>query len=495
MQRHRPDMRLSAAFFMWLGNAADSRMSHRRILLVVAAAALAGCTVGPNYTRPAIAVPQSFRAPEPLPATQAASLGNVKWFEVFKDDKLQELIRTALQHNYDLRDAVARVEEARAEVGITRSEQFPQFSAGGGAEINRFSRDGATPLPAILLPSQNRSFGEATLNLLSFEVDIWGRLRRATEAARANLLSAEENRKAVVTTLVSDVATAYLSLRELDYELEISTETLETRRQSLALTKSRQNGGVSTLLDLRQAEQLVDTAAQTIPVLQQHIEQTENQIRLLLGESPGEVPRGNILTAQDLPPEVPAGLPSELLERRPDIRAAEQTLIAANAQIGVARAAYFPQLSLSGVLGGQSTQLASLFAGPHTAFNLAPQLSQPIFTAGRLKSGVRLAQAQRESALIEYEKTIQTAFSEVSNALIAHQRVRESRQRQEELVFALQDRLRLAYIRYRGGVDTQLDALDADRDLFQAELDLSQIRLDELLTVVQLYKALGGGWQ
>jgi len=216
MQRHRPDMRLSAAFFMWLGNAADSRMSHRRILLVVAAAALAGCTVGPNYTRPAIAVPQSFRAPEPLPATQAASLGNVKWFEVFKDDKLQELIRTALQHNYDLRDAVARVEEARAEVGITRSEQFPQFSAGGGAEINRFSRDGATPLPAILLPSQNRSFGEASLSLLSFEVDIWGRLRRATEAARANLLSAEENRKAVVTTLVSDVATAYLSLRELD---------------------------------------------------------------------------------------------------------------------------------------------------------------------------------------------------------------------------------------------------------------------------------------
>jgi multidrug efflux system outer membrane protein len=333
------------------------------------------------------------------------------------------------------------------------------------------------------------------LNLLSFEVDLWGKLRRATEAARANLLSAEENRKTVITTLVSDVATAYLSLRELDYELEISRRTLETRQQSLDLVMSRQTGGVATLLDRRQAEQLVDTAAQTIPVIQQQMEQTENQIRLLLGEPPGGVPRGRSLTEQALPPEVPAGLPSALLERRPDIQASEQNLIAANAEIGVARAAYFPQLSLSGFLGGQSTQLANLFSGPASAWTLAPQLSQPIFTAGRLKSNVRLTEAQREEALIQYEKTIQTAFSEVSNSLIAHQRTRESREKQEALVFALQDRLRLAYIRYRGGVDTQLDALDADRDLFAAELSLSQIRLGELLTVVQLYKALGGGWQ
>ena len=205
--------------------------------------------------------------------------------------------------------------------------------------------------------------------------------------------------------------------------------------------------------------------------------------------------RGQSLTEQDLPPEVPAGLTSALLERRPDIRAAEQTLIAANAEIGVARAAYFPQLSLSGFLGGQSTQLASLFSGPHSAWSLAPQVTQPIFTAGRLKSNVRLAEAEREEALVQYEKTIQTAFAEVSNSLIAHQRVRESREKQEALVYALQDRLRLAYIRYRGGVDTQLNALDADRDLFQAELSLSQIRLQEVLTVVQLYKALGGGWQ
>jgi outer membrane protein, multidrug efflux system len=239
----------------------------------------------------------------------------------------------------------------------------------------------------------------------------------------------------------------------------------------------------------------VDTAAQTIPGILQQIEQSENQIRLLLGENPGDVTRGRELTAQDLPPEVPAGLPSALLERRPDIRAGEQNLIAANAQIGIARATYFPQLSLSGILGGQSTQLASLFSGPHSTWSLVPQVTQPTFTAGRLKSGVRLAEAEWEHALIQYQKTIQTAFAEVSNSLIAHQRVRESREKQEELVLALQDRLRLAYIRYRGGVDTQLNALDADRDLFQAELALSRNRFDELLTLVQLYKALGGGWK
>jgi outer membrane protein, multidrug efflux system len=456
---------------------------------------LCGCTVGPNYQRPKLATPAQFRAPEPLNTQDAFSIADLKWFDLFRDEQLQALIRRALIQNYDLRDAVARVEAARANLGITRSNQFPQFAANGGVELNRFSRDGATPLPAELLPSQNRNFGEVSLGLLSFEIDLWGKLRRATEAARANLLSAEENRQAVITTLISDVATEYLTMRELDYELEISNRTLETRQESLDLTKSRQRGGVGTLLDLRQAEQLVDTAAETIPVIQQQIEQTENQIHLLLGEPPGTIPRGASLTAQEIPPEVPAGLTSALLERRPDIQAAEQDLIAANAQIGVARAQYFPQLTLSGFLGGQSTQLASLITGPTSAWNLAPQLAQPIFTAGRLKSGVRLAEAQREHYLVQYEKTIQTAFTEVSNSLIAHQRVRESRVRQEELVYALEDRLRLAYLRYRGGVDTQLDALDADRDLFSAQLQLSQIRLSEVLTVVELYKALGGGWQ
>jgi outer membrane protein, multidrug efflux system len=467
----------------------------RPTLLILMACLSAACTVGPNYKRPAIVPPQSFRAPDPLPTAQAGSIADLKWFEVFKDEQLRELIRRALERNYDLRDAVARVEEARAALGITRSNQYPNFGAAASVQINRLSRGGATPAPSQLLPSQNRNFGTAALDLLSFEIDIWGKLRRATEAARANLLSAEENRKAVVTTLVSDVATAYLGLRELDYTLEISTRTLQTREESLALTKSREAGGVSTQLDLRQAEQLVYTAAETIPEIQQQIEQTENQITLLLGESPNVVLRGRSLTEQEIPPEVPAGLPSALLTRRPDIRAAEQDLIAANAQIGVARAAYFPTLSLSGALGGASTQLSSLFSGPHSAWNLAPQVTQPIFTAGRIKSNVKFAEAERERMLIRYEKTIQTAFTETSDALIAHQRVRESRGKQETLVAALEDRLRLAYLRYRGGVDTQLNALDADRDLFQAQLDLARLRLEEILSVVQLYKALGGGWQ
>ncbi len=469
-------------------------MRARSFLTLVAVLAT-GCSVGPNYKRPTIAAPAAFRAPQPLPPGHPESLADLKWFQVFKDPQLQDLIRTALVRNYDLREAITRVEAAHASLGITRSEQFPNVASGGSVDFNRLSRDGATPIPRTLLPAQNRTFGTAVLQLLSFEIDIWGRLRRATEAGRANLLSAEETRKAVVTTLVSDVATSYLTLRELDYELEISRRTLQTREESLDLVRQRQTGGVSTRLDLRQAEQLVYAAAETIPATQKQIEQQENQISLLLGENPGSITRGRSLTEQDLPPNVPPGLPSSLLERRPDIRAAEQDLVAANAEIGVARASYFPQVSLSGFLGGASTQLSSLFSGPHSAWNLAPQVTQPIFTAGRIKSGVRLAQAEREHALVQYEKVIQTAFAEVSDALIAHQRVRESREKQELLVAALEDRLRLAYVRYRGGVDTQLNALDADRDLFSAQLTLARLRLDETLSVVQLYKALGGGWQ
>jgi outer membrane protein, multidrug efflux system len=295
----------------------------------------------------------------------------------------------------------------KGRLGVTRSNQYPNFGAGASVEINRLSRDGATPIRSRLLPSQNRNFGTAALELLSFEIDIWGRLRRETEAARANLLGAEETRKAVVTTLVSDVATSYLTLRELDYTLELSQRTLQTREQSQELTRTRQNGGVATLLDLRQAEQLVQTAAENIPAIQEQIGLTENRISLLLGQSPGSVVRGPSLTDQVVPPEVPAGLPSALLERRPDIRGAEQDLITANAEIGVARAAYFPRLTLSGALGGASTQLSSLSSADHSTWNLQPQVTQPIFTAGRIKSGVKFAEAERERALIRYEKTIQ----------------------------------------------------------------------------------------
>jgi len=464
-------------------------------VLIGSAMLFSGCTVGPNYKRPALPTPAAFRAPTALPPGESSSLADSKWFEVFKDEKLQGLVRTALAQNYDLRDAVAHVEAARANLGITRSEQYPNFAAGADITTARFSRNGSLPLPATVAPSQNRTFGSATLDLLSFEVDIWDRLRRATEAARANLLSAEETRKAVITTLVSDVATEYFDLLELDSEFDISRRTLATRQASLDLIKNRQNGGVATALDLRQGEQLVYTASEMIPDIQQQIEQTENAISLLLGNNPGEIARGQSLTGQEVPPDVPAGLPSSLLERRPDIRAAEANLIAANAEIGVAKAAYFPQVSLSGFFGGQSNQLSSLFSKPNGIWSFVPQVTQPIFTAGRLKSNVKLAEALDQSALVEYEKSIQTAFKEVSDALIAHQRVRESRIQQELLVAALEDRTRLAYVRYRGGVDTLLNALDADRDQFQGELNLAQLRRNELLSVVQLYKALGGGWQ
>jgi multidrug efflux system outer membrane protein len=468
----------------------------RASYLAIAAAAvlLTGCAVGPDYKRPQFAVPANFRAPEPLAEPQAASLADLKWFEVFHDEKLQDLIHGALARNFDLRDAVARVEEARASLGITRSSQLPQVSASGDLELTRLSRNGSFPLPPSFVANQNRNWGQAGVNLLSFEVDIWGRLRRATEAARAELLGASENRKAVVGTLVSLVAADYFQLLELDYELEISQRTLATRRESLGLVQERQGGGVATVLDLRQAEELVSTAAVSIPAIQQQIEQTENAISLLLDQNPGSIVRGRRFLEQALPPDVPVGLPSAMLERRPDIHAAEQALVAANANIGVAKAAYFPQISLSGLIGGQSSQLVSLFSGPNRAWTFVPQITQSIFAGGRIKSGVRLAEAEREQAEVAYERSIQTAFREVSDALIAHQRTRESRVEQEHLVAALEDRKGLAYMRYQGGVDTQLNALDADRDLFQAELTLAQIRYAELLSVVQLYKALGGGW-
>jgi multidrug efflux system outer membrane protein len=465
------------------------------VAITVAAVTLAGCTVGPNYKRPQIAVPQNFRAPDPLPEPQAASLADMKWFDVFRDPQLDSLIRVALVQNYDLRDAVARVDQARANLGITRSNQYPQVGASGDLQFTRLSRDGQFPLPASFVANQNRNWGEASLNLLSFQVDLWGQLRRATEAARANLLNADWNRKTVISTVVSQVATDYFQLLELDSELRISQNTLATRQESFKLTLDREEHGIATELDARQAEQLVESAAESIPQLKQQIEQTEDQISLLLGKNPGGIDRARGLSADYVTPEVPAGLPSALLERRPDIREAEQSLIAANANIGVAKAAYFPQISLTGSIGGQSSSLAKLFSGPSAAWSFVPQLTQPIFTAGRLKNTVRLAEAQQQDAQIAYEKSISTAFLEVSDALIAHQRTRESRVEQQKLVIALEVRKRLAYRRYEGGVDTQLNALDADRDLLSAQLTLEQIHYAEVVSTVQLYNALGGGWQ
>jgi outer membrane protein, multidrug efflux system len=466
----------------------------RKPFITAAAASLvASCTVGPNYHRPTIATPAAFRGAADAPITDPASLADLKWFEVFKDERLQELIRSALERNHDLRDAVVRVEAARAALGITRADQFPTVEAGASATTVRSSASGTFPLPEGV--DQTRTFGNVGINLVSFELDVWGRLRRATEAARADLLASEENRKAVVTTLVSDVANAYFDLLELDMELAIARRTLAVREDSLTLITNRERGGLGTLLDIRQGEQLVHSAAQAIPNIEQLIAQTENRISLLLGGSPGAIARGRSLTLQEQPPAVPAGLPSSLLERRPDIRAAEQQLVAANAIIGVARAAYFPRISLTGLLGFQGDQLSSLFTGPTRVWQFAPQVTQPIFNAGRVRSNVKLAETQQQLALIHYDRTIQTAFREVSDALVQHQKVREIRAKQQLLVTTLQDRSRLSYVRYEGGIDTLLNALDADRDLFDAELRLAETSRNELLALVQLYRALGGGWQ
>jgi multidrug efflux system outer membrane protein len=469
-------------------------MKKRLMVGTVIVSLLAGCTVGPKYRRPIVQPPSAFRGSgNTAAAPDPESLADLKWFEVFKDEQLQELIRTALVNNYDLRQSLNRIDAARANLGITRSEQFPNVTASADVTTLRNSNSGQFALPGGA--SRNRTFGTVVLDLLSFEIDIWGRLRRATEAARADLLGAEENRKAVMTTVVGDVAAAYFNLLELDAELEIARETLATRQESLSLIRTRQQGGVATMLDLRQAEQLVYGAAQTIPDIERLIERTENQINMLMGKDPGAVARGRSLTEQEQPPSAPPGLPSSLLERRPDIRAAEQNLIAATANIGVAKAAYFPQISLTGFMGGQSNQLSNLFSGAGGAWNFAPQVTLPIFNAGRIKSAVRLTEAQRQLALTQYQQAIKNGFREVSDALIDHQKLKEIRARQESLVTTLQDRSRLAYLRYKGGVDTQLSALDADRDLFAAELSLTQTKRNELLALVQLYKALGGGWR
>src|SRR5262245_77125 len=470
--------------------------SHKRwIAMAITIGLLMGCrTVGPNYKKPLVKTPDTFRGSAVATTlTDPGSLADLKWFEFFKDERLQKLIKEALESKYDLRDAIARVDAARATLGVTRADQFPNIGVSSNITTSRTSAGGAFVLPQAF--EQQRTFGSVALNLLSFEADIWGRLRSATQAARADLLATEESRKTVVMTVVGDVAGAYFNLLELDMEMGIAERTLTTRQESLNLIRNRERNGLATLLEVRQGEQLVHNAEQVIPSLEQRIEQNENQISLLLGRNPGPITRGLSLTQQEQPPAVPSGLPSALLERRPDIRGAEQKLIAANAMIGVAKAAYYPRISLTGFLGSQSSQLSNLFSGPMGVWQFVPQVAQPIFTAGRTRSNVELSAAQEQLALNQYERSIQTAFREVSDTLVQYRTVREIRATQEKLVATLQDRSRLSYLRYRGGVDTLLNALDVDRDLFGAELGLAQTRRDELLTLVQLYKALGGGWQ
>jgi outer membrane protein, multidrug efflux system len=462
---------------------------NKLIAPVSIAILISGCTVGPNYKKPAATVPGTYRGltPEEVAKSDSASLGDQKWWEVFQDEQLRSLIRTALQQNYDVRIAGARILEAQAQLGITRADQFPSVSGGGSISDQRSAR-------SAFLPAFERSTGQLNVSA-GWELDFWGKFRRATEAARANLLASESARQEIIATLVANVSAAYFQLRALDLELEISKRTLVSRQESLRLNRILADRGSTSMLDVRQAEQLVFTAAAEIPALEQQIEQQENFISTLLGRNPGDIPRGQTLTEQAHPPEVPPGLTSSLLERRPDIHQAEQQLIAANAQIGVARAAYFPQISLSGAGGFQSAALTDLFGGPAGTWNFGASLAQPIFTAGRLRSNVRFSEAQKQATLLFYEQTIQGAFRSVSDALIAYRKSREFRTQEESLFQSAQDSSRLSHMRYSGGVTGYLEVLTNETNAFSAELGLVQAQLNELLALVQLYKALGGGWQ
>ncbi|HET8921738.1 MAG TPA: efflux transporter outer membrane subunit [Candidatus Acidoferrum sp.] len=458
------------------------------MVALLALALISGCKVGPNYHRPVVQAPTAYRdlSENPQPQAQAASLADLPWWQVFQDAQLQELIRTALKQNYDLQVATERINAARAQVAITRSAQLPQVQGNGdfsgGKDHNFQTKSNFLTLAADA----------------AFQLDLFGKLRRATEASRAQLLATEDARQTVILTLVSDVASDYFTLLQLDLQLQITHDTVKTQEDSVKLTKLRVDHGVATKLDVLQAQQTLDTANAQIPDLERQIAQEENAISILLGDYPHGVTRGLPLVQQPLPPEVPAGLPSSLLERRPDIRETEQNLVAANAEIGVAKAEFFPQISLTGSGGGsfgRSSAFSSLMSSQLGIWSYGAQVSQPIFTGGALRGNLRLAKSANQQALISYRQAIQRAFGDVSDALIGYQKLHQVRLRQEDTVADLQESVRLSNLRYTGGTTTYLEVLDGQRSLFSAELTLAQARGNEYQSLVQLYRALGGGWQ
>ena len=446
---------------------------------------ISGCTVGPNYKRPAVVTPQAFRG-ETTAASQA-SFGEEKWADVFQDPQLQKLVHTALTQNYDVRIAAARVAQAQAQLTVTRGAQYP-----GAAALASGSR--ARNAASKFFGPFDATTTELGLGL-QWDLDFWGKYRRATEAARDQLLASDWAQKEVSSTLVANLAAAYFTLRERDLELQISRQTLASDQDSLKLTQLLVDHGRTSLLDVRQAEQLVYAASGSISVIQKQTAQQEDFISTLIGENPGDVTRGLDLTAQPHAPEVPAGLPSSLLERRPDIHQAEALLMAANAEIGVAKAAYFPSISLTGSGGVQSIDLSKLFTGPSGTWNFGGQLTQPLFTGGSLRGSVRLAEAQEQQAALVYQQTIQQAFRQVSDALVAYAQDQDFRKQQELLTQSAQDASQLSDLRYRGGAASYLEVLDANTRYYAAELTLAQAQLNEMLDYVELYRALGGGWQ
>ncbi|WP_263359710.1 efflux transporter outer membrane subunit [Acidicapsa ligni] len=451
---------------------------------------LAGCNVGPKYKRPASSAPPAFRGADEAPVTSDAksSLGDEKWSAVYQEPELQELIRKALANNYDLRIAAQHILEQQAQVKITRSQELPTLSVGG-------TGIGAT-LPSSLGTQIGSPLVDGSFNLsAAWTPDFWGLYRKQTESARAQLLAQTWAQRAVQMTLVQQVATAYLQIRALDRQLEITRDTLKARQNSVDLTTTLESGGSVPLSDVRQAEQLLYAATSEIPQLEQQIQQQENAIAFLLGENPGPIAHKDPNALTPPPQNLPTGLPSELLERRPDIQQAEATLISANAQIGVARAQFFPSLSISASGGVGGDALNNIFdpAGK-TIYGLG-SLAQPLFEGGKLRGQLHLSQETEKEMVISYQKTIAGAFRDVSNALIALNKQRAYREQQEKLVAAAQDSTRLARMRYKGGATSYLEVLTTDTNLFTAQLNLVSAQQGEALTLVQLYSALGGGWQ
>jgi multidrug efflux system outer membrane protein len=445
-----------------------------------------GCTVGPDYVRPQVDSPEQWR----VDYAAAAAVANTRWWEQFNDPVLNDLIDTALRENKDVRIAAARVEEFAARVDIARSGFFPQIGYNGQASRNRASRESFGGIPA----GGDRSYNDysATLNA-GWEIDLWGRIRRATEATRAELLAQDENRRTVILSLVSAVANTYITLRQLDRQLEVSRDTLATRSEGLRLFELKFKGGVVSELELAQVKVEYEQAAAAIPPIERQIALTENALSILLGRNPGNISRGKSIDAL-VPPPVPAGAPSSLLERRPDVRAAEQSLVAANARIGVARAQYFPTISLTGLFGYASEQLGDLLQNSANVWSVGGSALGPIFTGGAISGQVRASEAVQRQALVGYLQTVQGAFREVDDALIRVQKSREQLAAESRRVAALADYARLAKLRYDEGYASYIEVLDAQRSLFDAQLQYVGVQSEVYTSLVNTYKAMGGGW-
>lgn len=466
-------------------------------LCLIAAWSLLGCTVGPKYKRPAANIPGNYRqalAPDVSSVQDTPSIGDEQWPVVFQDTTLQRLIQEALANNLDLRIAAQRVIEAQAQLGVTRSQQFPSISGGGSYS--------ALQIPSSLAgnksdgtPANSFFNGGGPSASAAWNLDFWGLYRRQTEAARAELLATEWGQRATRTSLIQGVAEAYFQLRSLDAQMAITENTIKARQDSLKLTQTLEQHGAGSLADVRQAEELLHAAQANLPELRRQIAVQENAISTLLGHNPGDIARGLPIEEQPHPQTIPVGIPSQLLERRPDIQQAEAKLIASNARIGVARAQYFPQISLTSMGGAASNQLTSIFSGPNSYWYAAGSITEPIFDGGRIRNNYRLSKAQEQEMLLTYQKTILNALRDVSNSLVSYKQTRERREAQSEQVKSASDAVRLARLRYSGGNTSYLEVLTTDTDLYSAQLLLAQAQEQEANSLVQLYAALGGGWK